>query len=148
MRAAEPEPLRRGKAFHKKVQADWHETAEGDVETEKTLRRLSGRRGRMDIFIGGDDSKALVEIKATDWDRMTDKNVRRNIRRQVRQVWSYIEAQPNEANGVCPGIIFPRAPRDPGRRKLVEDMFYEEGIVAVWQDEVDGGKGARGDPVP
>ena len=69
----EPELLRRGKAFHRKVQASWHEEAEGDVYSEKGVTKPSGRKGRMDVFVEGGDTKALVEIKASDWDRMTEK---------------------------------------------------------------------------
>jgi hypothetical protein len=35
----EPELLRRGKAFHKKVQASWHEEAEGSVHSEKAVTK-------------------------------------------------------------------------------------------------------------
>lgn len=131
----EPEPLRRGKAFHRKVQADWHAEAEGDVSAEKAVTKPTGRRGRIDAFADGDDSKALVEIKATDWDRMTDGAVKRNVRRQIGQIWSYIEGQPDDAEGVCPGIVFPRRPRDRERMLLIEQMFEEEGIPVVWEDE-------------
>ena len=74
---------------------------------------------------------------------MAEKNVRRNVRRQVRQIWGYIESQilngehveGGEGKDVCPGIIFPKRPRDKERMKLIEDMFEEEGIPVVWHDE-------------
>jgi len=140
----EPEPLRRGKAFHKKVQADWHAGAEGDVESERHVVKPSGRRGRIDVFADGGETKGLVEIKATDWDRMTDRAVRRNVRRQIRQVWSYIEGQPDAADGVCPGIVFPRRPEDPERMKLIEELFLDDGIPVVWEDETVEERRARG----
>lgn len=31
--------------------------------------------------------------KSTHWDRMTPEGVRRNVTRQARQVWSYVESQ-------------------------------------------------------
>jgi hypothetical protein len=74
----EPERLRRGKEFHKKIQNEWLETAEGIILPEKTITKLSRRRGRMDIFVDHDSNEnhvAIVEIKATDWDKMKEKNV-------------------------------------------------------------------------
>jgi hypothetical protein len=64
----EPERLREGKAFHKKVQADWKADAEGDVRTEMTVRKSGGRKGRLDVFVSDDGSevRAIVEIKHSD----------------------------------------------------------------------------------
>jgi hypothetical protein len=95
----EPERLRQGKAFHKKIQKDWEKTAEGDVSVEKTVLRSpdrdggKGRMGRIDVHIDAGDIVAVLEIKDSDWDRMTIKALRRNVRRQIRQVWKYIESQ-------------------------------------------------------
>lgn len=47
----EPKRLREGKAFHKKVQADWKAEAEGDVRTEMTVSKGGSRRGRLDVFV-------------------------------------------------------------------------------------------------
>jgi hypothetical protein len=98
------------------------------------------------IFVDDDGPEgtiALVEIKASDWDKMTDKAVRRNVRRQIRQIWDYIETQikgpdyvpTGEKKSVCPGIIFPKRPNDKKRMKLIETMFIDEGIPVVWNDE-------------
>lgn len=84
-----------------------------------------------------------MEVKATDWDKIKKKNIRRNILRQIRQIWSYIESQilkgeyveGGEGKSVCPGIIFPRRPKNKERMELIEQMFYEEGIPVVWHDE-------------
>jgi len=86
---------------------------------------------------------AIVEAKASDWDKMTDVAVRKNVRRQIRQVWRYIESQivvgeftpTGEQRSVCPGIVFPTRPKDKHRMQLIEDLFLQEGIVAVWDDE-------------
>ncbi len=83
---------------------------------------------------------------------MTDEAVRRNVRRQIRQVWSYIESQivegeyveDGEHKDVCPGIIFPKRPKDGERMKLIEEMFEEEGIPVVWHDETIEERKARG----
>jgi len=142
----EPDQLKRGKLFHKKVQADWRKTAEGDVKAERVILKQSGRKGRIDVFVNDDDPDgtiAIVEIKASDWNRMTETAVRRNVRRQIQQIWDYIESQivkgeyvpTGEQKSVCPGIIFPKRPKDKGRLELIEKLFIEEGIPVVWDDE-------------
>lgn len=128
----EPKRLRRGKDFHKKIQNEWLETAEGVILPEKTIRRLTKRRGRIDIFVDDDSDDnhvAVVEIKASDWDKMKPKAIRRNAMRQVRQIWSYVDAQLElEGKEVSPGIIFPTRPSDPERLKTIETIFNDSGI--------------------
>ncbi len=133
----EPTQLRRGKAFHKKVQTDWLNTAEGRILIEKAITKPTGRKGRIDIFVDDDGDKlvAVAEVKASDWDKMTDSAVRRNVIRQIKQIWDYIDSQIKTKKDVSPGVIFPKRPKDKARMKLIEDMFEEEGIPVVWQDE-------------
>ena len=134
----EPAVLRRGKRFHKLIQAEWLATAEGSLHPERTVDQTDGRRGRVDILVDeiGDDLLSVVEVKSTDWDNVRDANVRRNVRRQIRQVWRYVDSQLAMRNmSVCAGVIFPRLPRDPARTELVESMFEEEGIQVVWHNE-------------
>ena len=133
----EPSKLHRGKAFHKKMQVDWLNTAEGKILIEKAITKPTGRKGRIDIFVDDDGDKlvAVAEVKASDWDKMTDSAVRRNVRRQIKQIWDYIESQLAKEKEVSPGIIFPKRPKDQERMRLIEEMFEEEGIPVVWQDE-------------
>lgn len=143
----EPKRLREGKAFHKKVQDDWEAEAEGDVRTEMTVKKeVMGKEetGRLDVFVSDDGSevRAIVEIKDSDWDKMTPQAVQRNVRRQARQIWKYIELQQTEV-GVCPGIVFPKGPSDPKRLELIEHLFEEEGIPVVWEDESTAERKAR-----
>jgi hypothetical protein len=137
MKAKEPSSLRRGRAFHKKMQADWLGTAEGQILIEKAITKLTGRKGRIDIFVDDDGDKlvAVAEVKNSDWDKMTEKAVSRNVRRQVQQIWDYIDSQLAKEKEVCPGIIFPQRPKDKARMDMIEDMFEQEGIPVVWQDE-------------
>jgi len=132
----EPESLYRGKRVHKKIQKKWHEKAKGDVKTEKSTIKLSGRKGRMDIFVKSDGSLvAVVEIKASDWDTMTPTAIHLNIRRQARQIWDYIESQLMLGKDISPGVIFPKRPKDPNRMNLIEQLFDKKGISVVWEDE-------------
>jgi hypothetical protein len=66
---------------------------------------------------------------------MDSAAVRRNVKSQVRQIWNYIKSQLELGKEVSPGIIFPRRPKDPNRMKLIEQLFDEEGIPVVWEDE-------------
>ncbi len=143
----EPAQLRRGKAFHRKIQKDWEKTAEGDVSVEKTISKPSrrnsekGRIGRIDVHVDDNDIVAVVEIKDSDWDSMTTTALRRNVRRQIRQIWEYIESQlhPDDPKirpkDVSPGVVFPARPRSKEQMRLIEMMFEEEGIPVVWDDE-------------
>lgn len=132
----EPIILRKGKKFHREVQENWKETAEGEICPEHPIIKPNERKGRVDILVDPDESMvAVVEIKASDWDKIKESNVRRNVKRQIRQVWSYIESQLEDGKEVSPGIIFPKRPRTPGRLEYIEKLFDEEGIPVVWQDE-------------
>ena len=142
----EPAALKRGKAFHRAIQQEWRVETEGRVLVEKHILTTSGRTGRVDVLVDDDSPGgclAIVEIRATDWDKIKEANLRRNIRRQVRQVWRYIESQilggeyvsTGLGKDVCPGIVFPHIPKSQRRRKLVEESFADEGIVVVWHDE-------------
>jgi len=134
----EPTALKRGKRFHKLVQEEWLATAkDGRPRPERYIKRLGGKKGRIDILVEElGDFVSIVEIKATSWDRMKAKNVVRNVRRQIRQIWSYVEAEIEHYEmEVCPGVIFPELPRDPKRLALIESLFNEEGIQVVWHNE-------------
>lgn len=148
MAKREPKAIRRGKTFHQSVQADWQKNAEGDVDVEKSITKPSGRRGRIDIFVSaGDALVAVAEIKASVWNRMTIAAVRRNVLRQARQVWDYIESQLAAGKEVSPGVIFPKRPTSARRLQLIEALFEERGLVVVWQDEsIDERRARAGTP--
>ena len=140
----EPKHLRHGKEVHKRIQKEWHKSAEGSIVSEKTITKPSGRKGRMDIFVAnGETLVAIAEIKCSKWDAMTLATVRKNVRRQARQIWDYIESQLELGKDVSPGAIFPKLAKDPHRMKLVEQLFNEEGIAVVWEDETATKRKAR-----
>jgi hypothetical protein len=95
----EPRRLQRGKAFHLRLQADWEKSAAGGITREMPVVKTNGRRGRIDVHAQSDGPLvAVVEINATEWDRMTVAAVRRNVARHARQVWDYVESQLAAAN--------------------------------------------------
>ena len=133
------ERLRRGREFHRLIQDEWRKTAEGEITPEKGCTKPGGRRGFMDIYVHPDERDpkltAVVEVKGTDWDGMSVKAVKRNVRRQVKQIWDYIESELASDREPCPGVIFPKRPADPAKRAYIEKTFNENGIQVVWHDE-------------
>ncbi len=139
--AREPKQLRRDKEFHYEVQRDWTQNAQGNVEIEKTISlnltatRLRRRRlGRLDIFLDEEgDYVAVVEIKATDWTRIPQRNVQRNLSAHRRQVWRYItKFLDRDHREVCAGIIYRSAPSDQDLRRRIEEHLNGYGLQVVW----------------
>jgi len=140
-RRPEPEILRRGKAFHRRVQRDWEDAAtDGAVRSEHSIklgknpRRV--KRGRLDLFVDDlGDFVSVVEIKSTDWDRVKPGNRRRLASSHRRQIWRYIETfLDRERVDVCAGVIYPSAPRTPGLRREIEELLNDYGLQVVWYD--------------
>lgn len=132
----EPKKLQRGKAYHKKVQHDWEKTAEGIIDAEKTIKKPDGRSGRIDIHVEADNKLvAVVELKNSNWDRMTIEAVKRNVKRQAKQIWSYTDSRLSDGKEISPGIVFPKKPKDDKKLELIEELFAEQLISVVWDDE-------------
>ena len=142
----EPEQLRRGRLFHLKVQESWRRDAEGMVTTEAGITKPSGRRGRVDVLVDAEeDDVAVIEIKASDWDVMSERAIRRNVRRHVNQILDYGESQVAKGKTASISIIFPKRPSSPRRLRLVEDLFWELGVPVIWEDETKEERRARTD---
>ncbi len=91
----------------------------------------------MDILLYDDEegNAVVVEIKATDWDRMKPHRVRPNALRHARQVWRYIEAELLGERSVLPALVYPKTPLTPGRKEQVEEILHERLIQVIWRDE-------------
>ena len=75
----------------------------------------------------------VVEIKATDWDRILPRNRQRNLASHRRQVWRYIETYVDgDELDVCAGIIYPTAPTTPRLKEQVEEYLFDYGLQVVW----------------
>lgn len=136
--SSEPNILKNGKLFHKLIQDEWVATTnDGLARSEKYIKRIDGRTGRVDLLVEElGDYVSVIEIKATDWDRIKPGNVKRNIRNQIRQIWRYIDSQLDiYSMEVCPGVIFPKLPQNHELLELVEKSFNDEGIQVVWHNE-------------
>ena len=121
---------------HKDIQDDWKDRAEGHVLSEIDIIKPDGRPGKIDIYVEVEDEySAVIEIKEADWDAMTPTALKRNVKKIIEQIWSYIEAELARGHDVTPGVIFTNQPKSIRIRDLIEAQFDSWGIAIVWQDE-------------
>jgi len=143
---AEPEQLRRGKEFQKIVQSDFSTNSKGGILTIEQhisfdgLKETKQTRGRMDIFIHEDteDFVTIIEIKATDWDRIKEKNITRNLYRHSKQLFKYIDKYLEiDDKSVCHAVIYPAPPLKEDLRELIEKRAIENYSFPVyWYTEI------------
>ena len=141
---SQPKALVRGKVFERRVKDDWEQSATGTMDMEHTIelslvrpRGLRLRKGRVDIFVSElGDFVSVIEIKATNWDRIKPANVTKNLGSHRRQIWKYIKEHTDvEKVDVCAGVIYPSAPGKEGLKERVEAYMGEYGIQVVWFDD-------------
>ena len=140
----EPEILKKGKKFHKRVQRDWHIDAEGDIQSEHSITflgnnsRYVGRKGRIDIFVDQiAGCVAIVEIKSTDWESIKPQNRRRLVSRHRYQIWKYINSFLETGDvDIVPGIIYPKSPSDTDVTVFIEEYLNECGIQVVCYEDL------------
>jgi hypothetical protein len=141
----EPEILKRGKKFQRIVQQDFaNNTKDGIALREETisfkaLNEIKQKSGRMDILITElGDFVTILEIKATDWDRIDSKNVKRNLYRHQKQLFNYVDKYLNiDKLDVCLGIIYPKPPRKKRLRQVIEKYLEDNyGVPAYWYNEI------------
>ncbi len=129
--------MSRGRRFERWEKAQWLKGVTQTPEFE-TIANWKGKRGRVDIRIDVPENNQIVvvEVKASDWDKMKPHRVRPNALRHANQVWRYIAAyvSPQE---VIPALVYPSTPKTPGRKEEVESILDEYAIAAVWRDEYD-----------
>ena len=138
----EPEALRRGKEFHRLVQAAWSgKINEAEVRAEHSIflhattdTTNHHRCGRMDIFIDQvTDFVSIIEIKSTDWDRIAETNRPKLLAAHARQVLRYVDKYlQHDRISVCAGIVYPKAPSSVYVRSEVERCLNEHGLQVAW----------------
>ena len=99
--------------------------------------RLLGteKLGRIDLRLIdlGEGHTILVEVQASNWDRMAPHRVRPNALRHARPIWRYIEAELID-RPVLPAIVYPSEPDTPGRKEEIEGILHERLIQVVWRE--------------
>jgi hypothetical protein len=142
---SEPEQLKRGKKFQKIVQQDFEQNSKnGKVIPEafisfKELKKIKQQSGRMDILIQElDDFVTIVEIKATNWDKIKPENIKRNLYRHQKQLFNYIDKFLEiDKLDVCLGIVYPKPPQKKGLRQFIEKYLEDNyGVPAYWFNEI------------
>jgi len=141
----DPARLAAGKRFQAIVQEDFAKnTRDGKALAEvrmsfAALENVRQKSGRADILITElGDFVTILEIKATDWDRIKPANIKRNLYRHQRQLFRYVDkhVQVDETD-VCLGIIYPKPPETAGRRQFIESYLEDNyGVPAYWYTEM------------
>lgn len=145
----EKNPFKRGRLFQEMVQKDYQKNSENDgegVEIEKTLdydknvKRAKGTYGRMDILINDSDNNyvMIMEIKATIWDNIKPKNIKRNLWSHGRQLHKYIDKYIEEDNyNVGLALIYPKPPVKEGLREQIEkEAMDSHSFPVYWYSEL------------
>ena len=137
---SEPLQLKRGKVFQQKVYEDFKShNKSGEFEAEQSRHLINGKIGRMDVLISDMDGMvAIYEIKATNWDRIKPKNIKKNAWSHQRQLHKYVETYIEEGTDVCVGIIYPDPPSSDDLRVMLEDYLTEYGAPPYWFSEIKG----------
>lgn len=134
-----------GKAFQRLVQEDFERHSKGgNARREQkisfeALKRIRKKSGRMDILITElGDFVTILEIKATDWDGIKPKNVKKNLYRHQSQLFNYVDKYVEiDKMDVCLGLIYPKPPRKKELREFIEKHLEEKYCVpAYWYDEI------------
>lgn len=125
----------RGRKFEEWERSHWNSELNSAAEFEAPTQ-WEGKRGRVDIRLKleEDGHIVIVEIKATDWDRLKEHRLRPTALRHARQIWRYIEDHLSPMD-VTPAIVYPSPPAISGRKGQVEEILNERGIQVVWREE-------------
>ena len=122
-KSSQPSALLRGKEFEQRVKDDWEKSAIGTMDMERPIdlsllphRGSRIRKGRIDILVSElGEFESVIEIKATDWDRIRPANITKNLGSHRRQIWKYTyEHTDVKKVDVCAGMIYPRVPKRKG----------------------------------
>jgi hypothetical protein len=125
----------RGRKFEEWERSKWISELNSAAEFEAHTQ-WNGKRGRVDIRLKleEDGDVVIVEIKATDWDKIKENRVRATALRHSRQIWRYVEDHLSPLD-VVPAIVYPSPPIAPGRKEQLEEVMNERGIQVVWREE-------------
>lgn len=149
MGRAVPRQLVRGQRFHARVRAGWARIAPAlPVVGERGVAKFGGRRGRVDVWLDAEANFAVViEVKSTEWDRVLRSRIREYVRRHGLQLHDYLAGADLISRDVSLHIVYPRAPRDPALRELVETGMASMGVVVLWWADQSATEGRVSPPV-
>lgn len=124
----------RGGVFEKTEKLGWEKLEEGKAQFEVPTK-WRGKNGRIDIRIDElDGIIAVIEIKSTNWDEISDHRIRATALRHARQLWRYVEREVESGANTSSGLIYQHSPASAAKKRIVEEALDERGIQVVWRD--------------
>ena len=129
------ENVQRGRKFEEWERSQWTGYVNSAAEFEAATQ-WKGKHGRVDIRLNlqEDGNVVIVEIKATNWDKLKKHRIRPTALQHARQIWRYIEDHLSPLS-VIPAIVYPAPPTTPGIKEQVDEILEERGIQVVWREE-------------
>ncbi len=100
-------------------------------------------RGRVNLAFVTDDRErmlVIIEIKATDWDKLRVGRVKRNIQRHIRQLLAYLdtaisELEAGQWEGVAGALLYPSRPASPETLPCIQAAADKQAVMVTWYDE-------------
>ena len=125
-----------GREFEESEKREWRDQA--NVFEEHAIEYPPGvTNGRIDVYIDDGGFHSIIEIKSSNWDRTAPHRVRPNVMRHKRQVIKYVWWYWDQGKDTAAALIYPTAPKTPGRRELIESILEDWSIQCIWKDERD-----------
>lgn len=140
------ERLTAGQAFHKTVQSAFLTGLAGASGfKERRWQLVAGRRGRVDLAVevaGSEQMLVIIEIKATDWDKIPPARLMRNLRRHLRQLQGYLDTAIEEMDAgrwasIAGALLYPARPANTETLTTIETIVGEQAIMVTWYQDVD-----------
>ena len=139
------EQLAAGQAFHKAVQSAFLTGLAGASGFRERRWRLVGeRRGRVDLAVEveGEQMLVIIEIKATNWNKIPADRLMRNLRRHLHQLQGYLDTAIEEMEagqwaGVAGALLYPARPTGIETMEVIESIAGEQAIMVTWYEDAD-----------
>ncbi len=141
--------IRRGRKFEAWERSHWLEGIDDGAKFEKQTQ-WNGKKGRIDIELELSDigQFVLIELKATDWNKIKSSRIRLTVLRHAKQLERYINATeewfhkefPNAdifvtSEGIVPAIEYTTPPSEIESKELIENLLNDRGMQVVWREE-------------
>jgi hypothetical protein len=139
------EQLATGQAFHKAVQSAFLTGLAGAAGFPERRWRLVGERhGRVDLAVEveGEQMLVIIEIKATNWNKIATDRMMRNLRRHLHQLQGYLDSAVEEMEtgrwtGVAGALLYPARPASTETTEVIERIAGEQAIMIAWYEDAD-----------
>lgn len=84
----------------------------------------------------------IIEIKATDWNKIPTDRLMRNLRRHLRQLQAYLDMAIEEMEAgrwasIAGALLYPARPASTETLTTIETIAGEQAIMVTWYEDVD-----------